>query len=102
MEKEAGPTPSCYKPDKFIVATRKIMERGNRRHPAWTQYFVQVFGARPSVRSTVWMYIRDSLETEAMPKNSMWPLLLLKVYATEGVSEYLTGYRRDTFADGRR
>lgn len=89
--------PPSYNSAAFILAARGILERGNRRVPAGRSSYVQVFGVSPNISAMVWMYVRDSVPVDTMPKHLLWALLLMKTYATEGVNECLAGVHRETF-----
>lgn len=47
----------------------------------------------------IWVYVRNTVLTDAMTNHFVWVLLLLKVYGTEGVHIALMGDKKRHFAD---
>lgn len=85
-----------YSAAALLTLSDPIVHRGNRRVGCTKVEFRRLFGASPSVTSTVWGGIEDSLPEGGKPEHLLWALLFLKQYSTEPCNKSLTGATRTT------
>lgn len=80
-----------------MVNAIQILQRGKRRSRAATKSYVQILWVSPNITEIIWVYVRDKVPPDDMPKQLLWALLLLKVYNPESVNQAINGAHMETF-----
>lgn len=82
MSEDVHIMPPAYNAVECVLATRPVMEFGNRRRGSASQSYTQVFGESPTVTEMICLFIGSSVPSDAMPNHVLWGTILMKVYTS--------------------